>query len=236
MHAAASMGSNAATNTIEKAKSLVTIINNHLTGSITSSPISNNNAVQSATPSTENADTTKEPSTTRVKYDSDIMFMPAAPVNIFKNVPDLGSMDATQVLSELFNTFDYINKPTGSKYYRNHEDTDFTQGDLDFINSIRGQGGSLPLRKKSELASNSRTLVNYFNSIYSMLKTIGGNNAMNRYNPTSKKLVVDIATTLEQYLGYVQAELEESHKDVLNAATPMMNKVLDECERIKNIK
>lgn len=236
MHAAASMGSNAATNTIEKAKSLVTIINNHLTGSITSSPISNDNTVQSATPSTENADTTKEPSTTRVKYDSDIMFMPAAPVNIFKNVPDLGSMDATQVLSELFNTFDYINKPTGSKYYRNHEDTDFTQGDLDFINSIRGQGGSLPLRKKSELASNSRTLVNYFNSIYSMLKTIGGNNAMNRYNPTSKKLVVDIATTLEQYLGYVQAELEESHKDVLNAATPMMNKVLDECERIKNIK
>ena len=236
MHAAASMGSNAATNTIEKAKSLVTIINNHLTGSITSSPISNDNTVQSATPSTENADTTKEPSTTRVKYDSDIMFMPAAPVNIFKNVPDLGSMDATQVLSELFNTFDYINKPTGSNYYRNHEDTDFTQGDLDFINSIRGQGGSLPLRKKSELASNSRTLVNYFNSIYSMLKTIGGNNAMNRYNPTSKKLVVDIATTLEQYLGYVQAELEESHKDVLNAATPMMNKVLDECERIKNIK
>ena len=164
------------------------------------------------------------------------MFMPAAPVNIFKNVPDLGSMDATQVLSELFNTFDYINKPTGSKYYRNHEDTDFTQGDLDFINSIRGQGGSLPLRKKSELASNSGTLVNYLNSIYSMLKTIGGNNAMNRYNPTSKKLVVDIATTLEQYLGYVQAELEESYKDVLNAATPMMNKVLDECERIKNIK
>ena len=236
MHAAASMGSNAATNTIEKAKSLVTIINNHLTGSITSSPISNDNTVQSATPSTENADTTKEPSTTRVKYDSDIMFMPAAPVNIFKNVPDLGSMDATQVLSELFNTFDYINKPTGSKYYRNHEDTDFTQGDLDFINSIRGQGGSLPLRKKSELASNSRTLVNHFNSIYSMLKTIGGNNAMNRYNPTSKKLVVDIATTLEQYLGYVQAELEESHKDVLTEATPMMNKVLDECERIKNIK
>lgn len=236
MHTAASMGSNAATNTIEKAKSLVTMINNHLTGSITSSPISNDNTVQSATPSTENADTTKEPSTTRVKYDSDIMFMPAAPVNIFKNVPDLGSMDATQVLSELFNTFDYINKPTGSKYYRNHEDTDFTQGDLDFINSIRGQGGSLPLRKKSELASNSRILVNYLNSIYSMLKTIGGNNAMNRYNPTSKKLVVDIATTLEQYLGYVQAELEESHKDVLNAATPMMNKVLDECERIKNIK
>lgn len=236
MHTAASMGSNAATNTIEKAKSLVTMINDHLTGSITSSPISNDNTVQSATPSTENADTTKEPSTTRVKYDSDIMFMPAAPVNIFKNVPDLGSMDATQVLSELFNTFDYINKPTGSKYYRNHEDTDFTQGDLDFINSIRGQGGSLPLRKKSELASNSGTLVNYLNSIYSMLKTIGGNNAMNRYNPTSKKLVVDIATTLEQYLGYVQAELEESYKDVLNAATPMMNKVLDECERIKNIK
>ena len=236
MHAAASMGSNAAATTVDKAKSLVTMINDHLTGSITSSPISNDNNVQSATPSTENTDTTKEPSTTRVKYDSDIMFMPAAPVNIFKNVPDLGSMDATQVLSELFNTFDYINKPTGSKYYRNHEDTDFTQGDLDFINSIRGQGGSLPLRKKSELASNSRTLVNYFNSIYSMLKTIGGNNAMNRYNPTSKKLVVDIATTLEQYLGYVQAELEESHKDVLNAATPMMNKVLDECERIKNIK
>ena len=236
MHTAASMGSNAAATTMEKAKSIVTMINDHLTGSITSSPISNDNTVQSATPSTENADTVKEPSTTRVKYDSDIMFMPAAPVNIFKNVPDLGSMDATQVLSELFNTFDYINKPTGSKYYRNHEDTDFTQGDLDFINSIRGQGGSLPLRKKSELASNSRTLVNYFNSIYSMLKTIGGNNAMNRYNPTSKKLVVDIATTLEQYLGYVQAELEESHKDVLNAATPMMNKVLDECERIKNIK
>ena len=228
MHAAASMGSNAATNTIEKAKSLVTIINNHLTGSITTSPIKGDTKAQSV--SQADSSTTPNESTIHFAYDNDIIFMPPIPTNIFKNVPDLGSMDATQILSELFHTFDYINKPTGSKYYRNHEDTDFTLNDIEFINTIK------PLKDKSELASNSRTLVNYLNSIYSMLKTIGGNNAMNRYNPTSKKLVVDIATTLEQYLGYVQAELEESHKDVLNAATPMMNKVLDECERIKNIK
>ena len=228
MHVAASMGSNAAVTTMEKVKSLITMINNHLAGSITTSPIEGDTNTQSVSQSNES--TTPNESTTHFTYDNDIIFMPPIPANIFKNVPDLGSMDATQVLSELFNVFDYINKPTGSKYYRNHEDTDFSLNDIEFINTIK------PLKDKNELASNSKTLVNYFNSIYSMLKTIGGNNAMNRYNPTSKKLVVDIATTLEQYLGYVQAELEESHKNVLNAATPMMNKVLDECERIKNIK
>lgn len=227
MNTAVSLGSTAATTTVEKAKELIKTIDDGLKGIISTSPVSDDND-QKAT------DNTQQENASHIKYDSNILFMPGIPNNIFNGIPDLGSMDTTQALSELYNTFDYINKPTGSKYYRNHEDTDFSQGDLDFLNTIKGQGGGLPLRKKSDLASNTRILSDYFRAMYAMLKTIDGNNAMNRYNPTSKKLVVNIAETLQKYLGYIQSELEIDHKNVLEAATPMMNAVLDECQRIIN--
>lgn len=227
MNTAVSLGSTAASTTIEKAKELIKTIDDGLKGIISTSPVSDDND-QNTT------DNTQQENVSHVKYDNNILFMPGIPNNIFNGIPDLGSMDATQALSELYNTFDYINKPTGSKYYRNHEDTDFSQSDLDFLNTIKGQGGGLPLRKKSDLASNTRILSDYFRSMYAMLKTIDGNNAINKYNPTSKKLVVNIAETLQKYLGYIQSELEIDHKNVLEAATPMMTNVLDECQKIIN--